>query len=164
MKALFDQTKYTKWYVTEKGNIFSYSTYHQTGNTKKRIETLNKKRGYFYIRTSNRNFLVHRLVASAFIVNPENKPTVNHKDGNKLNNHVSNLEWATYKENVQHSIKNGFTRQFKKNEGNIKYTNEQCRNVVDMVKGGMTYVKAGEKYGMPYSTVAHLIRGSRRSV
>ena len=51
--------------------------------------------------------LVHRLVAQAFIPNPNNYPIINHIDGNKLNNHVSNLEWCTQKQNVQHSFKNG---------------------------------------------------------
>ena len=52
-------------------------------------------------------FLVHRLVGKAFIPNPLNKREINHIDGNKLNNNVSNLEWATRKENAQHSIKIG---------------------------------------------------------
>lgn len=47
---------------------------------------------------------VHRLVAEAFIPNPENKRTVNHIDGNKLNNHIDNLEWATHAENIQHAM------------------------------------------------------------
>lgn len=54
-----------------------------------------------------KHHLIHRLVAQAFIPNPENKKTVNHIDGNSLNNIVTNLEWATHSENVQHAYDNG---------------------------------------------------------
>lgn len=64
------------------------------------------KFGYLRVVLSSngevKKFLVHRLVAMAFIPNPEDKPTVNHKDGDKQNNCVENLEWNTYSENNQH--------------------------------------------------------------
>lgn len=68
-------------------------------------------KGYLRVRvTVNRqklSFKVHREVAKAFIPNPANKPQVNHIDGNKTNNAVDNLEWATNKENAHHALENG---------------------------------------------------------
>lgn len=62
--------------------------------------------------------LLHRLVAQAFISNPDNKPFVNHIDGNQLNCSISNLEWCSHQENVQHAYKTGLTK------GRIKTINQ----------------------------------------
>lgn len=71
----------------------------------------NGKQPYFYVTLSKehktKKILVHRLVAEAFIDNPECKPQVNHKDGNVHNNKVSNLEWVTNAENTQHAYDTG---------------------------------------------------------
>ena len=63
-------------------------------------------KGYLRVSIGGKLKFVHRLVAEKYIPNPENKPQVNHKDGNKLNNSVGNLEWVSNMENRQHAVKN----------------------------------------------------------
>lgn len=55
---------------------------------------------YYYVSICGKDYRLNRLVAQAFIPNPEDKPIVHHKDHNKLNNHLSNLEWTTASENA----------------------------------------------------------------
>ena len=94
--------------VSNLGNIRSLN-YNRTGKTRT-LKTCIKK-DYVVINlcknNMKKNYQVHRLVAQAFIPNCENKTEVNHIDGNKENNAVDNLEWATRSENMQHAFKNG---------------------------------------------------------
>ena len=66
----------------------------------------NSNKGYKLICLNGKQYLVHRLVASTFIPNPENYPQVNHKDENKTNNSVNNLEWCTNDYNCHYGTKN----------------------------------------------------------
>lgn len=96
-----------KWAIIEQCPMYEVSNY---GNIRHKINLKLRKfrilKGYNCININNKStkytLLVHRLVAQHFIPNPENKPTVNHKDKNRINNHISNLEWATYSEQEIH--------------------------------------------------------------
>ncbi len=83
------------------------------------------------------NKLVHRLVAQAYIPNPENKPQVNHKDGDKANNNVFNLEWCTQSENNIHAFKSGL----------MSITENCIKNQKEVVGIKVINTKTGKIYG-----------------
>ena len=101
--------------VSNKGRV--KSLYKSLGSVKNSsdgnefISLINHSEGYKCVALSHngmtKRFFVHRLVAEAFIPNPNNLPQVNHIDGNKQNNCVSNLEWCTARENIRHAIDTG---------------------------------------------------------
>jgi hypothetical protein len=98
----------SNYFIDRKGQIISKYK-------KSNIKVYINNRGYCTVRlrvstNKEKRFTVHRLVALLYVPNPENKPQVNHIDGNKLNNQVSNLEWVTQSENSKHSWSLGLQR------------------------------------------------------
>lgn len=92
-------------------NLGRVKSNHNTRYHKPKILTNIPRNGYVSVilckNKSQKNVFVHRLVAECFVPNPENKPCVNHIDGNKSNPCASNLEWCTQKENISHAINAG---------------------------------------------------------
>lgn len=93
----------SKYLVYSNGTIYSY-------NKNKFLNIQDNGNGYKYVSLSSgsisKSVAVHRLVAKVFIPNPDNLPQVNHKDLDKSNNNLSNLEWVSIKENLNHARKN----------------------------------------------------------
>lgn len=89
---------------------------------------------------SKKRYYIHRLVAIAFISNPHNKEQVNHKDGDKFNNHYSNLEWATHQENTKHAIDNNL-RLCGEKMYNAKLTGTIVREIRSSNDSGVSLAK-----------------------
>ena len=90
--------------INQEGKVFSTKT-------KRFLKPQLSNKGHLFVQVRieghHKGCFIHRLVAETFIPNPNNFPCINHIDGNKLNNHVDNLEWCTIRENNKHALENG---------------------------------------------------------
>jgi hypothetical protein len=133
----------------------------------KSVKQFLDRRGYPRIRVvvnkEKKSFRVHRLVAKAFLDNPDNKPQVNHLDGVKTNNYVGNLEWVTNSENQIHANELGL-RTYKEAEESIAFTGRV--KVLDM-QGNFLYYLSGNKQmkdaGFDFRLVSAVCLGKRHS-
>ena len=123
--------------VSNLGRVKSLERYQQNHSKFQKIEEKmksihTKSNGYQFVQLykDNRmkNIYVHKLVAQAFIPNIDNKPEVNHIDGNKLNNSVKNLEWVTSNENNKHKWRTGLQRFSEKQSKITKENNQKYKS------------------------------------
>lgn len=109
-----------------------------------------------------KKYYIHRLVALAFLPNPESKRCVNHKDGNKLNNKVDNLEWATHSENSKHAYHSGLTslkRKYGVEHHNAKLTPEKVREIREKyIPRIYTQRKLASEYGVAPYTIELILK------
>jgi hypothetical protein len=98
----------------------------------------------------------HRMVAMLYVPNPNNYKSVNHKDGNKKNNHVSNLEWVTYKENTAHAIESGLFK-IKQKKNRISY--DDRKRCLELRLSGLEYKEISAILGYNVSVIGDYLRG-----
>lgn len=140
--------------VNENGEVRN----NNTGRMIKPVETYN---GYLRVGIHGRLCRIHRLVAEAFIDNPCHFTQVNHKDGNKRNNNVANLEWVTASQNAQHA--------FEHNLREVNYTGiHDRRPVFQMALDGTiiqryeSIIDAERATGCNNSTISKVCKGKQR--
>ena len=151
-----------KYQVSNKGRIKSLCF-----RTPRILRLCKDKTNYLRVALQGKNFIrnaaVHRLVAESFIPNPENKPIVNHIDGNKQNNCVENLEWATYQENSDHAWKTGLLKPRKGIHNPVsRFTAEEVKFIRENYKphdknfGSNALAK---KFNVTRATIEHIAHG-----
>ena len=155
--------------VSEEGEIISLGRELKTPTTKyiskeRKTKGYKTKRGYFvfdFRSNGGKCKLVHRVVAEAFIPNPENKPQINHKNGIKTDNRVCNLEWCDNSENQIHAFANGFQK------GNFNHPNSKLK-YEDVIFIKNNYEKGvlgkgvrclAKKFNVSVKTIQQIING-----
>ena len=143
---------YENYEVSNTGRVVN-NNFNRKGIRKEM--TYKKSRGYpavsLFRNGKGKDITVHRLVAQAFIPNPDNLREVNHIDGNKVNNNVDNLEWCTREENMEHAKRNGLSYQ-------------RNRSIVAIFPDGTkieykSTVEASEKLGISKPTILRNLKG-----
>jgi len=158
--------------VSNFGRIKSLDRYIQerTGRMKNNFvkgKILSPKKKKYYEVSLARNqcikqVFVHRLVAEAFIVNGDSKPQVNHKDGDKYNNNVYNLEWCTAKENVTHAIYTGLTRIRKGDERHNTVIPDIDIELIRFLKNKLSYRDLAYFFNTTASYINGIISNRKR--
>ena len=158
-------TEFPNYKITNTGTVLSCyapKTAIPTTTWRELQQVYDKSSGYLLVTLCHqgvkKNKRVHRLLMEAFVPNPENKEHVNHIDGNKLNNSLSNLEWATGTENARHAIKTGLCDERRKAQ---EVPIIQLDNDGNVLAEHVSIHEAGRGTGVAFQNISKVLRGLR---
>lgn len=151
---------FENYLITNHGNVISLKF-----EKEKILKSNNDRKGYLLLNLYNKGIAktckVHRLVATAFIPNPNNKPEVNHKDGNKQNNCVDNLEWVSKSENHLHAFKLGLRDNKGINSPTHKLTENNVLGIRDLYLNGLTQKEIGLIYEVSQKQISLIVNSKQ---
>lgn len=147
-----------EYQISNFGNVRSYK---RGGEAKKIMGS--SYNGYIFVRFSmgkyKRYYKVHRLVAIAFIPNPKNLPQVNHIDGNKSNNHISNLEWVDALSNQRHAVRLGLIA-YGERASRTKLTEKQVLDILKCRNSRSVKINdLAKKYSVDRTVITNITSG-----
>lgn len=151
---------YPNYRIYKDGRVWS--------NNRNKFLSLDNSRGYSCVALCKKGkvkyILVHRLVAEAFINNPQNKKQVNHINGIKSDNRVENLEWCTPSENIKHAFKLGLRKPIKgSNVGTSKLTEKQVSEIKMGLEKGFKQKDLARLYCVSIEAISSINTGVRWS-
>ncbi|AGQ74983.1 endodeoxyribonuclease [Salmonella enterica subsp. enterica serovar Lubbock] len=150
-----------KYAVTTDGRVYSHSRVDDGGKLRKGRWLKPNVDGYGYLQVSlysegvAKKHKVHRLVAETFIDNKKLCPQVNHKNGIKTDNNVSNLEWVTAQQNILHAFSNSLMSSKGEKNGRAKLTMDQVKEIRDCKS--MTKTGIAKQYGVSTATISCIV-------
>lgn len=159
MEKRFIQGTDQMYEIYENGDVYSY-------HSNKFLKPFIDKDGYLRVTiTYNKRYrkkFIHRLVAQAFIENPEEYSIINHIDGDKKNNWPENLEWCTHSHNTKHAYRTGLKKNTKGSESVLSKINKRdLPKLREDIKNGMSYEDISEKYQISTTLISMIKNGKR---
>lgn len=151
---------YEDYFISNIGRVFSKQKNNSAGGFLKPGVSKGYKHVTLCTNGKRKIEKVHRLVAAAFIENMADKPQVNHKDGDKLNNIADNLEWCTASENGKHAYTTGLSRcRGGEDAGNAKLKNSDIPTIRKMITSGMRQIDIAKQYGVTRESITSIKMG-----
>lgn len=139
---------YKGYFITKDGRVFNKHN--------KQLSPVNNGKGYLILNINidgkRKCKALHRMLAEAFIPNPNNLPEVNHKDANRMNNSLDNLEWVTHGQNIKHSYTMQNRSAVGVNNTNVILTEEIVKEICELLQKGVKSSKLRD-LGYPYNIV-----------